>query len=355
MDYSQLLELATKHYERKLPFVMYSLPESDEISIMAQKDDALHITSDYQDRCFVFSPFDYQNEAYCIPADRSDMHETTLDKDSIHLEEVNIEDEEQVREGYCKLVEKAKKVILSGAAKKIVTSRTKTIPLRKFDIYDLIHRLMNLYPAAFRYIWYHPVTGFWCGASPEVLVMTDGLSFSTMALAGTQRFSGNEKSKWSKKEIEEHQIVIDAISDRLQKVTSVLKISKTYTRRAASVVHLCADITGILKKGKANLPNITSYLHPTPAVCGRPQNVAKEFILANEGYDREYYSGFLGPVCEKKACSNLFVNLRCMKIDENTVSLYAGGGITMASNALDEWKETQNKMVTMLHVMQPML
>ena len=208
---------------------------------------------------------------------------------------------------------------------------------------------MNLYPTAFRYIWYHPKTGLWCGASPEVLVKTDGQSFSTMALAGTQRFEKTNKPKWTNKEIHEHQSVIDVISDRLQKVTSVLKISKTYNRKAASVVHLCADITGILKRGKANLPNITSFLHPTPAVCGSPQSIA------NEGYDREYYTGFLGPVCEKKACSNLFVNLRCMKIDDKRVTLYSGGGITLASKPMDEWLETQNKLVTMLQVLQPML
>ena len=176
-----------------------------------------------------------------------------------------------------------------------------------------------------------------------------------MALAGTQKYEENKILNWSEKEREEQQIVIDAITDRLQKVTSVLKISKTYNRRAASVVHLCSDITGILKKGKANLPNITSYLHPTPAVCGRPQKVAKEFILNNEGYDREFYTGFLGPVCENKSCSNLYVNLRCMKIENNSVQLFVGGGITLASNPLEEWVETQNKLVTMLQVLQPML
>jgi hypothetical protein len=35
-------------------------------------------------------------------------------------------------------------------------------------------------------------------------------------------------------------------------------------------------------------------LHPTAAVCGLPKEAAKAFILENEEYDREYYSGFLG-------------------------------------------------------------
>jgi isochorismate synthase len=355
MEYQKLLERMSLQYERKLPFVMFSLPDSEEISFMAQNDDKLYSTIDYQDQCFVFSPFDYHDRAYCIPADKSDVIESILVQEAIDLTEIVIDEDSSIRDKYCNLVGKAINVILSGAASKIVTSRSKTIPLKTFDISAMAHRLMNLYPSAFRYIWFHPKTGLWCGASPEVLVKTEGQSFSTMALAGTQKYFKNGIPKWSEKEKEEHQIVIDAISDRLQKVTSVLKISKTYNRRAASVVHLCADITGILKKGKANLPNITSNLHPTPAVCGSPKDKAKEYILSNEGYEREYYTGFLGPVCEMKACSNLFVNLRCMKIDDINVTLYVGGGITLASNPKDEWLETQNKLQTMLQVMQPML
>jgi len=355
MEYSNLLDMVSLQYERKLPFVLFSLPDSEDISAMFQKNDKLNYTVDYQDQCFVFSPFDYQDKAYCIPADLSDVYETTLNKETIDHKEIKIQEETNIRDNYLELVGMTTKVIRSGKATKIVVSRSKTIPLKSFVISDMIHRLLNLYPTAFRYIWYHPKTGLWCGASPEVLVKTEGKSFSTMALAGTQKYDERKNPKWTEKEIEEHQIVIDAITDHLQKVTSVLRISKTYNRRAASVVHLCADITGILKKGKANLPNITSYLHPTPAVCGRPQKIAKDFILMNEGYDREYYTGFLGPVCEKKACSNLFVNLRCMKIEDNMVSLYVGGGITTASNPLDEWLETQNKLVTMFHVLQPML
>jgi isochorismate synthase len=36
---------------------------------------------------------------------------------------------------------------------------------------------------------------------------------------------------------------------------------------------------------------VISVLHPTP-VCGLPKQEAKDFILKNEGYDREYYTGF---------------------------------------------------------------
>ncbi|MAB58387.1 MAG: hypothetical protein CL524_12710 [Aequorivita sp.] len=121
------------------------------------------------------------------------------------------------------------------------------------------------------------------------------------------------------------------------------------------MLHLRTDITGILKRGKATLTKIAAALHPTPAVCGRPQKFAKEFILQNEGYNREFYTGFLGPVNENGASASLMVNLRCMKIENNTARIFVGGGITIGSQPADEWQETQNKMQTMLQVLAPML
>ena len=52
----------------------------------------------------------------------------------------------------------------------------------------------------------------------------------------------------------------------------------------------------------------------------------------NELIDRKYYSGFLGVINKCKSSkvkySNLVVNLRCMNIDSDIITLFAGGGIT---------------------------
>ena len=70
----------------------------------------------------------------------------------------------------------------------------------------MIERVLNLYPKAFRYVWYHPITGLWCGASPEVLLKTNGDFFKTMALAGTQKHIDNKIIKWNLKEKKEQQM-----------------------------------------------------------------------------------------------------------------------------------------------------
>ncbi|MBC7426107.1 MAG: chorismate-binding protein, partial [Bacteroidia bacterium] len=93
---------------------------------------------------------------------------------------------------------------------------------------------------------------------------------------------------------------------------------------------------------------ITNMLHPTPAVCGYPFNEALDFIKENEGYNREFYSGYLGPVYNN-GDRQLFVNLRCMRIYEEDMVLFAGGGINKGSDPEKEWTETENKMKTLLN------
>ena len=54
------------------------------------------------------------------------------------------------------------------------------------------------------------------------------------------------------------------------------------------------------------------------------------------------YAGFIGPVKSNEL--NLFVNIRCMKWMPESAFIYAGAGITAASDAEAEWMETENKM-----------
>jgi len=354
-EFTHILQKITNHLNEKIPFVIYSLPESKSATVYLQKDAELYSSSAFEENCFVFAPFDYQNKSCCIPFEKSDVFETDFIYESIKKREIKILEDEFKKDTYCDQVKKAVNVIKSRKATKIVLSRKRELSLAEFDLELLIHRILNLYPSAFRYVWYHPNTGLWCGASPEVLVQTEGVSFKTMALAGTRKHVEEVAPKWNVKEIIEQKIVVDAISTSLQKVTSVVKISKTYNHKAASLVHLRTDINGILKKGKATLSTITSALHPTPAVCGTPQEYAKKYILDNENYQREYYTGFLGPICAKDSCSNLFVNLRCMKIEDNNAYLFVGGGITIDSIPVKEWEETQHKLHTMLQVLTPMI
>ena len=355
MDFHLLTDRISQQLKDELPFVVYSLPQQNALSALLQKNQEVYTIGDMTQNGFVFTPFEYKDTALFIPENSCEKFEAELVKTEVELTTVKIAKNFSEQEEYIEKVSKTIENIKRRKANKIVLSRFKEFQLKNFSVELLLSRLFSIYPSAFRYIWYHPKIGMWCGATPEILVQVEKDSFKTMALAGTQPFTDKFPVIWGPKELDEQQLVTDAITNSLQRVTSVLKVSNPHTHRAGPLLHLRTDITGILKNGKATLTKIASALHPTPAVCGTPQKFAKEFIRENEGYDREFYTGFLGPVQQNGASASLMVNLRCMKIEKNTARVFVGGGITIGSHPEEEWQETQNKMQTMLQVLQPML
>ncbi len=354
MDFNSVSEKISRHFIEKLPFVIYSLLESNSIQALFQKNNTLHTVKELNESGFVLAPFEYQNSAYFIPENESESIQIDFIKEDFKLSSVTVSEDIIVENDYIKLLNKTIETIENGEASKIVISHLKDFQLQNFSIEKLLKRLFLAYPTAFRYIWFHPKTGLWCGASPEILVKTENNSFKTMALAGTKPYSNDEATTWRPKEKDEQKQVTDMIVGKLKSVSSTLNVSDTYTHKAGSLLHIRTDITGKLNS-ETTLTAITEALHPTPAVCGNPQQFAQNFILKNEGYAREFYTGFLGPINQTESSATLMVNLRCMKIEQNKARIFVGGGITKDSNPKEEWLETQNKMQTMLQVLQPML
>ncbi len=354
MEFSKLLQRVTTHYDSQLPFVIYSPSDSDEVLGVFQKDDTLHTTKDFSQSGFVFAPFS-QETILMIPYRGSDRYSVKFDPQKIEDGKYKHKPIDTDKTAYLDLVGKTLQVINNKGITKIVTSRKAHYPLASFDISQLINRVFHRYPGAFRYVWFHPSTGIWVGATPEVLLKVNQKEFSTMALAGTQPYVPNKEIKWGSKEIVEQQLVTNDIAEKLQKVTAIVKVSKTKNHRAGSLVHLRTDFTGIFTKGDNYLLTTVKNLHPTPAICGTPRDLARSFIVKEEGYDREFYTGYLGPVDVTTNSAQLFVNLRCMKIANGNAYLYVGGGITSDSIPRKEWEETQHKMQTMLQVIGPML
>ncbi|HBK29014.1 MAG TPA: isochorismate synthase, partial [Parabacteroides sp.] len=99
------------------------------------------------------------------------------------------------------------------------------------------------------------------------------------------------------------------------------------------------------------LGDVLSLLHPTPAVCGLPKEDAFRFIIEKEGYDRSYYSGFVGWL-SPTGQTDIYVNLRCVNIHPDTYTLFAGGGLLASSDLEDEWEETIDKMKTMQNILE---
>lgn len=339
--------------DKSLPFVIYRKPDSDRIEGLLQLNDSLFQTDEFTEKGFVMVSFDGK-EKVLIPENQSEkitsVHTKQDESDSVLPEKTFTL---HSKNDFEKLVQKGINAINNKDFSKVVLSRTETLELSEFNAVVTFEKLINTYRSAFCYCFFHPKIGFWFGATPEKLLQVKNNRFQTMALAGTQQFSDIEAVIWENKEKEEQQFVTDFILENLESVTSDIAISNPYTYRAGNLLHIKTDIQGAINEDSA-LKKILDILHPTPAVCGLPKLAAKEFILANEGYDRTFYSGFLGEL-NSDGLTDLYVNLRCMEIKDNRAHLYMGCGITKDSTPEKEFEETVNKSMTMKKILRDTL
>ncbi|MGM5471137.1 chorismate-binding protein [Flavobacteriaceae bacterium LMO-SS05] len=373
MDLEEFFKRIDNQYNNALPFVVYSKPHTEELIALLQKDKSLYTISDYAETGFVFAPFDDREASILIPLGQSEKHAATFSKAENSLKNTSSSkvDTRGNQIAHLDLVQKGIDAIKKGDLKKVVLSRKETQKLSEAEPLEIFKRLLSNYPTAFVYCFYHPKVGLWLGATPETLLKIEGHRLFTTALAGTQSYKGTLDVEWGQKEQEEHNMVTNFIVENLQSSVNSLKIEAVKTQKAGSLLHLKTNISGVLDFKNFSLKRLLNSLHPTPAVCGLPKEAAKQFILNEEHYHREFYTGFLGElnVKEKKSrnsnrrnveqdaysaittVSNLFVNLRCMQLKDKDALIYIGGGITKDSNPKAEWEETVNKAQTIKSVL----
>jgi isochorismate synthase len=225
---------------------------------------------------------------------------------------------------------------------KLVLSRTELVR-RKRPLTDFFASLVKAYPHAYRF--FVKAGGVvLTGASPELLCDLKDGALRVMALAGTMPKNAEEHYEWSEKNILEQKIVTDFIAGRLKGVSETLSQTGPVTHSAGPVVHLLTLLESRLKEG-TDTRTVIGLLHPTPAVCGLPQEEAMDFILKNESYNRGFYCGYLGVVGDRSA--KLYVNLRSARIEGGAARCYGGGGLLAQSEANDEWQETCRKISTL--------
>ncbi len=362
----------TSSYSLQKPFVAYRKPKERLVKCLCQQDSELYHIEDFTESGFVFAPFDSNKKSILFPLKFCEVKtvlfpDTNVEEDVFFRKRTN-----KIAENYNKhiaLVEKGINEIANGQLKKVVLSRMETVPISEDNPISIFESLLVSYPEAFVYIWYHPKVGLWLGATPETLLKVEGQRFKTMSLAGTQPYKGASEVDWDQKNLEEQLWVTDFIETTLKPYVHNIQTHQLQTVRAGQLLHLKSEISGNFNPKALN--QIIGYLHPTPAVCGMPKDIAKTFILQNESYDREYYTGFLGELNIKtsksrnsnrrnvensaysslKIKSDLYVNLRCMQLKAQQAFIYVGGGITKDSEPLDEWNETVHKLQTMLGVL----
>jgi isochorismate synthase len=191
------------------------------------------------------------------------------------------------------------------------------------------------------------------GATPERLVAVRKGVVRADALAGTAprgRDAAEDQALAralleSKKEQEEHAVVVRAVREALEPLCEALELDEAPSlRRLHRIQHLHTRAQGTLPHGtRAPVLRVAERLHPTPAVSGAPGEAALAWLRRNEGLDRGWYAGGVGWL-DLAGEGELAVALRSAWVRENEARLFAGGGIVADSDPEAELRETRLKL-----------
>jgi menaquinone-specific isochorismate synthase len=255
-------------------------------------------------------------------------------------------------EWWCDLVERATKAMAEGAFDKVVLARQVEVTAdHPLDRRAVLERLRAAYPGC------HIVgVGGFVAASPELLVSVAGDIVRSHPMAGTAPRGGDPATDQrlaasllaSTVYRQEHQVTIDMVHDTLLGWCSYLDYeAEPSVVAVANVQHLATLVEGRLSHPTPSVLELVAALHPTPAVAGRPRDLAVAWIAGNEGIDRGRYAGTAGWV-DAAGNGTWAVSVRCAEIDGPTARVWAGNGIVADSDPPTELAETRAKLQALL-------
>jgi len=310
-------------------FVAYRLAEQTiPIVVLGNKNEGKHR--------FVIAPFQETSKHAKIEI-RSNRFFRGWDSLSLIKNTTTLSSKEKLDTNYKETFRLFHQNLTNASFKKLVLSRPFESTYE--DPFTTFCTLCKSYPHSLVYLLYTPETGMWIGATPELLLEQTSKGWETMALAGTK---DSESAPWDEKNREEQRVVCQYVKKQLTPLCESVAESPVTTLHTGNLYHLCTKFRFEPKKN-TNLDALTDALHPTPAVCGLPKEKAIDFLLENEGYDRAYYAGYLGPVGIDGE-THLYVNIRCAQLHSlNKATVYAGSGLLASSTLESEYKEISKK------------
>ncbi|MER7668375.1 isochorismate synthase DhbC [Kitasatospora sp. NPDC096128] len=244
-----------------------------------------------------------------------------------------------------------------GELSKVVLARTLELSGdRPLDLPAVLQRLARRDPGG--YTFAVPAGGgrTLIGASPELLLSRRGTAVLAKPLAGSVPRSedlGEDVRRAaalleSPKDLHEHAVVVDAIRAALAPYCRSLDVPQQPTLvRTAAMWHLATAISGELADPAVSALELACALHPTPAVCGTPTDVARRVIGEVEPFDRGLYTGMVG-WGDETGDGEWVVTIRCAEAEGRTLRVYAGAGVVEQSRPEAELAETSAKFRTFL-------
>ncbi|MDE6644648.1 MAG: chorismate-binding protein [Muribaculaceae bacterium] len=247
---------------------------------------------------------------------------------------------EEYQNGLWQIIARLKQRGGKTVISRVVSEMTSTTPEQWVETAD---RVFGNNTSALCCLYYTAETGAWICASPELLLDADfnHQTLHTIALAGTRRKPTEEGTEWSVKDIMEHEVVKHYITEKLAALGAEVEVSPTETCASGAIEHLRTPFSSKIP-AEFHAAQFLDNVSPTPALCGYPENIAKEEIRATEGHPRYCYGGYITIETPERLLA--YVNIRCVHFNEERMTLYAGSGIMPDSTPEGEWDETEAKL-----------
>ena len=187
--------------------------------------------------------------------------------------------------------------------------------------------------------------------SPERFITIEDESISTYPMKGTIDISienAQEIILADEKEMAEHVMIVDLLRNDLGIIAADVEVEKfRYTQvihaGEKKLLHVSSKIVAKLPDDwRENLSYILRKLLPAGSISGTPKRKTVELIEKIEKYERGYFSGVFGVYDGKNLQSAVMI--RFIENQNGTLIYKSGGGITLLSDAVDEYGELLDKI-----------
>ena len=196
------------------------------------------------------------------------------------------------------------------------------------------------------------VPGRFVSFSPECFVRLEGERLSTYPMKGTidaRLPDAAERLRSDYKESCEHHTIVDLMRNDLSRVAERVRVERfkyltELTTSRGPLLQMSSEVVGHIDRSALRLGDLLLELLPAGSISGAPKGATLELIRSAEGVPRGFYTGVWGYFDGERL--DTAVLIRYLEYEAETGRYYyrSGGGITINSQAEDEWRECLQKI-----------
>jgi para-aminobenzoate synthetase / 4-amino-4-deoxychorismate lyase len=194
--------------------------------------------------------------------------------------------------------------------------------------------------------------------SPELFYRTENGTITVKPMKGTwqrgRTLKDDEEAAHSllndEKNRAEHVMIVDLLRNDVGKVSQMGTVQvKNFMQveRYRTIHQMTSTITGVLEMGQSPT-QVFSSLFPSGSITGAPKRRTMQIIRELERTSRGVYTGAIGWFGPDGSCC-FNVAIRTLSMREQRFTVGVGGGITVYSNAREEYAECKLKAAFLRH------